>query len=330
MTELYPLKFEPILKDKIWGGNSLVKNWGKKADLSRLIGESWDLSAIQDNLSVVSNGFLAGNNIEEIIEVYMGDITGDVVFEKYGIEFPLLIKLIEAKQDLSVQVHPDDKIARERHNAYGKTEMWYILESEPSSKIYSGFTRPVTKDIFKNALSDREIINLLNAESTEYGDIFFTPAGRIHAIGAGNILAEIQQTSDITYRIFDWDRKENKGKSRDLHIDLALDAIDYNASGKCKIKKELTADKTENLVSCPYFHTNILQFGSLIRKDFNFIDSFIIYICISGQFIIHFDNGAEIVTKGETVLLPAMITNVVLEPRPQAKVLEVFINTVSP
>ena len=330
MTELYPLKFEPILKDKIWGGNSLVKNWGKKADLSRLIGESWDLSAIQDNLSVVSNGFLAGNNIEEIIEVYMGDITGDVVFEKYGIEFPLLIKLIEAKQDLSVQVHPDDKIARERHNAYGKTEMWYILESEPSSKIYSGFTRPVTKDIFKNALSDREIINLLNSESTEYGDIFFTPAGRIHAIGAGNILVEIQQTSDITYRIFDWDRKENKGKSRDLHIDLALDAIDYNASGKCKIKKELTADKTENLVSCPYFHTNMLQFGSLIRKDFNFIDSFIIYICISGQFIIHFDNGAEIVTKGETVLLPAMITNVVLEPRPQAKVLEVFINTVSP
>jgi len=330
MTELYPLKFEPILKDKIWGGNSLVKNWGKKADLSRLIGESWDLSAIQDNLSVVSNGFLAGNNIEEIIEVYMGDITGDVVFEKYGIEFPLLIKLIEAKQDLSVQVHPDDKIARERHNAYGKTEMWYILESEPSSKIYSGFVRPVTKDIFKNALSDREIINLLNSESTEYGDIFFTPAGRIHAIGAGNILVEIQQTSDITYRIFDWDRKENKGKSRDLHIDLALDAIDYNASGKCKIKKELTADKTENLVSCPYFHTNMLQFGSLIRKDFNFIDSFIIYICISGQFIIHFDNGAEIVTKGETVLLPAMITNVVLEPRPQAKVLEVFINTVSP
>jgi mannose-6-phosphate isomerase len=330
MTELYPLKFEPILKDKIWGGNSLVKNWGKKADLSRMIGESWDLSAVQGNLSVVSNGFLAGNNIEEIIEVYMGDITGDAVFEKYGIEFPLLIKLIEAKQDLSVQVHPDDKIARERHNAYGKTEMWYILESEPSSKIYSGFTRPVTKDIFKNALSDREIINLLNAESTEYGDIFFTPAGRIHAIGAGNILAEIQQTSDITYRIFDWDRKENKGKSRDLHIDLALDAIDYNASGKCKIKKELTADKTENLVSCPYFHTNILQFGSLIRKDFNFIDSFIIYICISGQFIIHFDNGAEIVTKGETVLLPAMITNVVLEPRPQAKVLEVFINTVSP
>ena len=214
MTELYPIKFEPILKDKIWGGNSLVKNYGKKADLSRLIGESWELSAVQDNLSVISNGFLAGNNIEEIIEVYMGDITGEAVFEKFGNEFPVLIKFIEAKQDLSVQVHPDNKIARERHNAFGKTEMWYILESEPASKIYTGFTHPITKDIFKSALSEGRIISLLNAESAEKGDAFLTYAGRIHAIGAGSVLVEIQQTSDITYRIFDWDRKDNKGKSQ--------------------------------------------------------------------------------------------------------------------
>lgn len=326
MTELYPIKFEPVLKDKIWGGNSLVKNYGKKAGLSRLIGESWELSAIQDNLSVISNGFLAGNNIEEIIEVYMGDIIGEVVFEKYGNEFPLLIKFIEAKQDLSVQVHPGDKIARDRHNAHGKTEMWYILETEPSSKIYTGFTHPITKEIFNSALSEGKLISLLNTETVEYGDVFFTPAGRIHAIGAGAVLVEIQQTSDITYRIFDWNRKDNKGKSRDLHVDLALDAIDYKAAGKNKITKELTPDKTENLVSCPYFHTNILQFGSLIRKDYNIIDSFIIYICIAGEFIIHWEKGAEIVTKGETVLLPAMITDVVLEPRPEARVLEVFIN----
>jgi mannose-6-phosphate isomerase len=326
MTELYPIKFEPVLKDKIWGGSSLVKNYGKKADLSRFIGESWELSAIHDNLSVISNGFLAGNNIEEIIEVYMGDFTGEVVFEKYGIEFPLLIKLIDAKQDLSVQVHPDDKIARERHNAYGKTEMWYILESEPFSIIYTGFTHQITKDIFNSALLEGNLKSLLNAERAEYGDVFFTPAGRIHAIGAGTVLVEIQQTSDITYRIFDWDRKDNKGKSRDMHVDLALDAIDYKAAGINKITKELTPDKTDNLVSCPYFHTNILQFGSLIRKDYNIIDSFIIYICIAGEFIIHWDKGAEIVTKGETVLLPAMITDVVLEPRPEARVLEVFIN----
>jgi mannose-6-phosphate isomerase len=327
MTELYPIKFEPILKEKIWGGNLLAKNYGKKADLSKLIGESWELSAVQDNLSVITNGFLAGNNIEEVIDVYMGDITGENVFEMYGHTFPLLIKFIEAKQDLSVQVHPDDKIARERHHPNGKTEMWYILESEPSSKIYTGFTHPITKDVFKSTLSEGRLISLLNTESAEYGDVFFTSAGRIHAIGAGTVMIEIQQTSDLTYRIFDWERKDYKGKSRDLQVDLALDAIDYKAAGKNKIRKELTPDKTENLVSCPYFHTNILQFNSLVRKDFNIIDSFIIYLCTTGEFIIHWDKGAEIVTKGETVLLPAMIKDVVLEPRPEARVLEVFVNT---
>jgi mannose-6-phosphate isomerase len=326
MTELYPIKFEPVLKDKIWGGNSLVMNYGKKADLSRLIGESWEISALQDNLSVISNGFLAGNNIEEIIEVYMGDITGEAVFEKYGNEFPLLIKFIEAKEDLSVQVHPNDKIARERHKAYGKTEMWYILEGSQSSKMYTGFTQPVTKEIFKNAMSAGDLLSLLNVESAEPGDVFFTPAGRIHAIGAGTVLVEIQQTSDITYRLFDWNRKSSKGMPRELHIDLALDAIDYKAAGKNKIIKRPESDKTENIVNCPYFITNLLQFGSLMRKDYNILDSFIIYICITGEFIIHWENGAEPVTKGETVLLPAMITDVVLEPRPEAKILEVFIN----
>lgn len=326
MTELYPIKFEPFLKDKIWGGNSLVKNYGKKADLSRLIGESWELSSVQDNLSVVSNGFLAGNNIEEIIEVYMGDITGEAVFERFGNEFPLLIKFIEAKQDLSVQVHPDDKLARKLHNAYGKTEMWYILESVPFSKIYTGFNRPISREAFKTALAEGKILSLLNTEIAESGDAFFTPAGRIHAIGAGNVLVEIQQTSDITYRVFDWDRKNKKGESRDLHIDLALDAIDYKATGKSKIRKELIPDMTENLVRCPYFNTNILHFTSLVKKDFNIIDSFIIYICTAGEFIIHWEKGAVILTKGETVLIPAMITDVVLEPKPEAMVLEVFIN----
>jgi mannose-6-phosphate isomerase len=327
MTELYPIKFEPILKDKIWGGNSLAKNYGKKADLSRMIGESWEISAIRDNLSVISNGFLAGNNIEEVIEVYMSDITGEAVYEKFGNEFPLLIKFIEAKQDLSVQVHPQDILARERHNAYGKTEMWYILETEASSKIYTGFNHPVSKEIFFNSLKNSSLLSLLNAEEASTGDVFFTPAGRIHAIGSGSVLLEIQQTSDITYRIFDWNRIDSLGKSRDLHIDLALDAIDYQSAGKNKISKILVPDKTENLVSCQYFHTNILQFGSIIRKDFEIIDSFVIYICISGEFLIHWEKGVEIMTKGETVLIPAMITNIVLEPRPEAKVLEVFVNT---
>lgn len=327
MTELYPLKFEPILKDKLWGGRSLVRNYGKKADPARLIGESWELSALEGDISVISNGFLAGNNIEEIIEVYMGDITGDAVYEKFGNEFPLLIKFIEAGRDLSIQVHPGDKLARERHNAFGKTEMWYILESNESSKIYTGFTKPVTREIFEKVLKEGTLTDLMNVESAEDGDVFFTPSGRIHAIGAGSTLIEIQQTSDITYRIFDWDRKSQKGEPRELHIDLALDAIDYNASGKNKIRKELTPDKTENLVSCEYFNTNIIKFISLIRKDYNIIDSFVIYICVEGEFLIHWEKGAEIVTKGETVLIPAAITDVVLEPKPEAKVLEVFNNT---
>jgi mannose-6-phosphate isomerase len=326
MTELYPIKFEPILKEKIWGGSSIVKNFGKKADPSKLIGECWEISAIQENLSVVSNGFLAGNNIEEIIEVYMGDVTGEAVYEKFGNEFPLLIKLIEAKDDLSVQVHPGDTLARARHDAYGKTEMWYILDSGQSSKIYTGFSQKITKEKFKDVLINGELLKILNVESAEAGDTFFIPAGRIHAIGAGILLVEIQQTSDITYRVFDWDRVDSEGKSRDLHIDLAIDALDFQTSGTSKIIKKPVADKTENIVSCPYFHTNILQFGSRIRKDYNILDSFVIYICIAGEFIIHWENGAEAVKKGETVLLPAMITDVVLEPRPEARILEIFIN----
>jgi mannose-6-phosphate isomerase len=326
MTELYPLKFEVILLEKIWGGNSLARNWGKDADLSRRIGESWELSAVADYLSVISNGFLAGNNIEEAIEVYMGDITGDEIYEKYGVEFPLLVKFIEANEDLSVQVHPGDKMAMERHKAYGKTEMWYILESKPGSKIYTGFNTPLTREIYLEALKNGNLIDLLNIENTEPGDVFFTPSGRIHAIGSGNILVEIQQTSDITYRIFDWNRKNPDGTSRELHTELSVDAIDYSVTRKSVIRKEILPDKTENLVNCEYFVTNILHFNSIIRKDYNIIDSFVIYICIYGEFIIHWEKGAEIVKKGETVLLPASISDVVLEPKPECKIIEVFIN----
>jgi mannose-6-phosphate isomerase len=327
MIDLYPLKFEPILVDKIWGGNSLATRWGKNADLSRKVGESWEISSVTENISVVSNGFLAGNNLQEIIEVYMGDITGEAVYEKYGMEFPLLIKLIEADDDLSIQVHPDDKLALERHGAYGKTEMWYILETKPGTRIFTGFANPVTKDLYTASLEDGTLVNLLNAEPAEPGDTFFTPAGRIHAIGAGAVLAEIQQTSDITYRIFDWNRKNPDGSSRELHTELALDAIDYSSAGKAVIRKEPVPDGTVNLVTCDYFVTNLISFSANLQKDYNLIDSFIIYICISGEFLIHWEGGTEAVKKGETVLVPAMITDLVLEPRPEANVLEVFINS---
>lgn len=326
MSELYPLKFEPILKEVIWGGSSLVSRYHKKGDPSAKYGESWELSAISDYQSVVSNGFLTGNNIEELIEVYMGDITGDTVFEKFGNEFPLLIKLIEARDDLSIQVHPDNVMARERHNAYGKTEMWYILEAEKNAKIYTGFRENITKEFYLDAIKSGELPGLLNEENPQPGDTFFTPAGRIHAIGAGILLVEIQQTSDITYRIYDWGRKDSKGKPRELHTDLALDAIDFKASGKSRIPATATKNKTQNLINCEFFTTNFICFNERIIKDYNLIDSFVLYICTEGEFLIRWDGNSEPVLKGETVLLPAMIKDVILEPANECSLLEVFMN----
>lgn len=328
MSELYPLKFEPILKDKVWGGSSLATIYNKNGGNLPNIGESWEISGVQGDLSVVSNGFLAGNNIEELIEVYMGDITGDSIYEKFGNEFPLLIKFIEAREDLSVQVHPGDDLAKKRHNAYGKTEMWYILESEYNARIYTGFSEGVTKEIYEESLKNGNLTDLLNVEKAEKGDTFFTPAGRIHAIGAGTVLVEIQQTSDITYRISDWNRKSTGPVKRELHLDLALDAINFSETGKrAKIRKEAELNVSENLVSCEFFNTNLLHFNKKVSREYYFNDSFVLYICIEGEFLIHWDGTSEKVIRGETVLLPAMIREVVLEPAGESKLLEVYINS---
>ncbi len=287
------------------------------------------MSAVSDNLSVVSNGFLAGNNIEEIIEVYMGDITGEAIFEKFGNEFPLLIKLIEAKEDLSVQVHPGNDLAKKRHNAYGKTEMWYILQSEKNARIYTGLLKDVTLELYINSLNNNTIQDILNIENVEPGDTFFIPAGTVHAIGAGTVLAEIQQTSDITYRIYDWGRKNEKGESRELHTGLALDAIDFKSPARKKIRKEVPENKPVNLISCEFFDTNIIHFNKQIERDYNLIDSFVVYLCTEGKFSIRWDEKSESASKGETLLLPAMIRNVVLVPESDASLLEIYINTES-
>ncbi|MFA5820135.1 MAG: type I phosphomannose isomerase catalytic subunit, partial [Bacteroidales bacterium] len=253
--------------------------------------------------------------------------TGDSIYEKFGNEFPLLIKFIEAREDLSIQVHPGNALAKERHKAYGKTEMWYILESEKGSKIYTGFREGVTKEMYEEALTTGKLADLLNVENVEAGDIFFTPAGRVHAIGAGIVLVEIQQTSDITYRIFDWNRKNSGKKQRELHTELALDAIDFTAIGKNKIRKEPALNNTENLVSCEFFNTNILCLNRAVRKEYYLNDSFVVYICIDGEFLIRWDKSSGKVSKGETVLLPAMIKEVTLEPVREARLLEIFINS---
>jgi mannose-6-phosphate isomerase len=326
MSELYPLKFETVLKEKVWGGDALVSQFNKGITTSKHIGESWELSAISDNLSVISNGFLAGNNIEELIEVYMGDITGDSIYDKFGNEFPLLIKFIEAQEDLSIQVHPNNDLAKKRHNAYGKTEMWYILESKNGSKIYTGFKDGVTRELYNESVENGKTEELLNVETVEAGDTFFTPAGRVHAIGAGIVLIEIQQTSDITYRIFDWNRKNTGKEKRELHTELALDAIDFNQTGINKIRIEPVFNKSENLVDCEFFHTNIIRFDKAIDKEYYFNDSFVVYICTDGEFMISWDGNSEMVTKGETVLLPAMIKEVKLKPLKKTQILEIYVN----
>jgi len=325
MTQLYPLKFQPILKDKIWGGNTLASDYGKKSEGLKNIGESWEISALANDLSVAVNGFLAGNNIEELVEVYMGDLVGEKVYDKFGNEFPLLIKLIEAKEDLSVQVHPGNEMAKNLHNAYGKTEMWYILECERNAKIYTGFSRPVTREEYLDALTGNSIQNLLNVEIPEPGDAFFTPAGRVHAIGAGTVLAEIQQTSDITYRIYDWGRKNSDGISRELHTDLALEAIDFTASGRNRISKQVYDGLTETLVECEFFNVNIIHFHKTLERDYNLLDSFVIYLCTEGGFTIHWEGRSEQIAKGETVLIPAILGTILLEPLQETTLLEIYI-----
>lgn len=325
MNELYPLKFKPILKGKIWGGTKLNNILHKNTGGIEKCGESWEISGVQDNISVVTNGFLKGNNLEEIIEIYMGDLVGDNIYRKFGVEFPLLIKFIDASDVLSIQVHPDDQLAKERHEAFGKTEMWYIIQADENSEIITGFNRKINKVIYQDKLNRKDLKDILNIEKAASGDVYFIPSGRVHAIGAGILLAEIQQTSDITYRIYDWDRVDTDGKGRELHTELALDAIDYNHYENYKTGYDNTLNKTSEIIDCKYFSTNMLYFSKRVGKDFNFIDSFVIYICLSGQFAIEFNDEMEMVSMGESVLIPAGLKNIVLNSVGETRLLEVFI-----
>jgi mannose-6-phosphate isomerase len=325
MKTLYPLKFHPILKDKIWGGARLKNILNKPTDSDKC-GESWEISAVQGNISKVKNGFLAGNNILELTEIYMGDLVGDTIYDRFGIEFPLLIKFIDANDILSVQVHPDDELAMERHKAYGKTEMWYIIEAEKNAELICGFNRKMDKETYLSYLNNKTLKEILNFEKVKAGDVFFTPSGRVHAVGAGILLAEIQQTSDITYRIYDWDRVDDKGKSREMHTELALDAIDFKFYGNYRTDYKLSLNQTINITDCKYFTTGLLYFDKPVEKEYNFIDSFVIYMCLEGKIDIKYGLGlSESMVAGETVLIPASLKNLNLVPAGKAKIIEVYI-----
>jgi len=326
MNELYPLKFKPQFKEKIWGGQHLKEYLNKSLPENKKIGESWEISGIQDNISVIENGYLQGNNLQELIEIYMGDILGDRIYKQFGIEFPLLIKFIDANDILSIQVHPDDELARKRHNAFGKTEMWYIIEAEKDAELISGFSKKIDKETYLKQLESNRLPDILNYEKVQKGNVFFIPSGRVHAIGKGIVLAEIQQTSDVTYRIFDWNRKDDQGNYRELHTDLALDAIDFNVYDNYKTPYKIKPNKDSKILNCKYFNTNIIQFDETIEKDYNQLDSFVIYICLDGKFEIIYNETEKIhIEKGETILIPAVFEHLVLNPVVQSKLLEVYI-----
>lgn len=326
MSGLYPLKFKPVFLEKIWGGNRLRTKLDKDYGTLPNCGESWEISGVEGKISVVENGFLAGNDLQELIEIYMGDLVGDKVYKRFGIEFPLLLKFIDADQDLSVQVHPNDEISKRRHNAYGKTEMWYVVDSENRGLINAGFNQEVSREKYIEYMQKGKLFDLLLYEEVFPGDVFFIPAGRVHAIGKGVLVAEIQQTSDVTYRIYDYNRKDENGNERELHTELALDAIGFYNKDTYKTTYEKEINKSSELVSCEYFTTNLLEFNKELDKDFFQLDSFIIYMNLNGEFEIEFEEGKELVKKGETVLVPASLESFRLKPlTKEVKTLEVFI-----
>ena len=325
---LYPIKFKPRIKERIWGGQAILKKKGSAASRlakDKLYGESWDLSSVKGDVSVVANGMLKGNNLNEIIEVYMGELIGEENFERYGEEFPLLIKYLDCNDKLSVQVHPDDELAMERHDSFGKTEAWYVVDCKPGAAIYLGFKDlNITREEYIAAVSESRLEPLLNRVEVHPGDVFFIPAGTVHALGAGIEVVEVQQTSDVTYRIYDWDRVDAQGKGRELHTALAVDAIDFEADAELLHRRyDLTSGGEAKVIESPYFTMVMHDVAGEKELDRGMLDSFVIYIAIKGDMQIEADGVAETLKEGEVVLIPAEMSDIRIEGT--GRVMEVYI-----
>jgi len=319
---LYPIKFKPILKEKIWGGQKLKALLNKESDLPN-IGESWEISGVEKDISIVSNGALKGKTLTELLDVYKADLIGNKNYRVFGNRFPLLIKFIDAKKDLSIQLHPNDALAAKRHNSFGKTEMWYVLQAEADAKLMVGFNQEMTPEKYVMHVASKTLPEVLNFDKVKEGDSYFIEVGRVHAIGAGVLVAEIQQTSDITYRIYDWDRVDDNGNLRELHNDLAIDAIDFQLQDDFRVHYSKVENEENKMLRCPYFTTNYLEITKTIQKE-NKVDSFIIYMCVSGEAEIETEQTTQKITKGETVLLPAAIKRYQISSK-KARLLEVYV-----
>lgn len=318
--QLYPILFTPILKEKVWGGNKLSQLFNKKQGEN--IGESWEISGVKNDISVVSNGAFKGTTLNQLIKTYKEDFVGTKVYEDFGYTFPLLFKFIDAKEDLSVQLHPNDALAEERHQSFGKTEMWYILDADKDARLILGFNKEMNETEYHKHLKNKTLTEILHSEKVRQGDSYFIAPGTIHAIGAGVVLAEIQQTSDITYRVYDWDRPGIDGEMRELHNDLAIDAINF---GSVDAKLSYSEEKNipVDLCTSPYFVTKRLVLTEKLKRDVSEIDSFIVYMCVEGDAIITTEDYSETIKKGETLLIPAAIKKLQINSN-QATFLEVY------
>ncbi|WP_234445866.1 mannose-6-phosphate isomerase, class I [Carboxylicivirga marina] len=321
---LHPLKFEPILKEMIWGGQKIPQKLNIEGKEGVKIGENFAVSGLKNDLSVVSNGALAGKNMIELIETYKADLLGSKVYEQFGTNFPLLIKYIDANDDLSIQVHPDDTLAKEKHNSFGKTEMWYVIDNEKDAALISGFSKKTDAVEFEDYHKSGRLMELMARHKTAEGDSFFIPAGKVHSIGSGNLIAEIQQTSDITYRIYDFDRRDKFGNPRELHHELAMDAMNFNDDGSGKVAYQAKNNESVEIATCQYFTTNALNVNGVVKKDYSALDSFVIMMNVGGKCAIETEKGSVDLNEMEAVLIPASIKNVSLQSE-SARLLEVYI-----
>lgn len=308
--KFYPLTFEPILKERIWGGCKL-KSYLNKNIKSDITGESWELSTVPNDVSVVNNGFLKGKSVNELIDLYPIEFLGAEVLKRFGTEFPLLFKFIDAQQDLSIQLHPNDELAKKRHNSFGKTEMWYVMQADENARLIVGFKEKSTVEEYKKHLENNTLVSILNEVEVKAGDVFFLETGTIHAIGAGIVIAEIQQTSDITYRVYDFDRVDASGNKRELHTELALDALNYNTT-KAHISYNSEVNVSNKVVHCNYFKTNIIPLvGKYHWKKTK--EAFTVLMCTQGEFELEFENKIVIYKMGDTILLPAILSEITLK-----------------
>jgi len=313
---MYPLKFNTILKEVIWGGEK-ISIFKKNTPTQQNIGESWEISTVPSYISVVSNGEWKGMLLTELIEQHKGKILGEKIYRKYKNELPLLFKFIDTKDHCSVQVHPDDTLAQKRHACFGKTEIWYVIDAEPGATLISGFSTPISIEEYKKRVKENTLEEVLMHHQVKAGDVFFIPAGRIHAIGKGLLVAEIQQSSDITYRVYDYGRKDVNGKERELHTEAAVEALDFSVLPENELKQEtahLNLDSIE-LINCEFFNVELLNIKEKTLKDYRSLDSFVVYMCIQGKCeLIYHNNEKTLLQQGESILIPANMELFEIQP----------------